>query len=70
MIIAKIKKILKKLFDFEGDDDELIFNQIDSVKYFRYLLTLENEFNVDLSDKDISTVNKTLQSIENEINQI
>ena len=68
MIILKIRQILKNLFDFDGDDDDLIFNQIDSVKYFRYLLTLENEFNINLNNKDISTINKTLESLKDEIN--
>jgi acyl carrier protein len=57
----RIKKILSELFDFNGNENDLIYNQLDSVKYFRYLLTLEKEFNINLDGKDISTINKTLE---------
>ena len=66
----EVKKILHRLFEFNGLNDESIYESIDSVKYFRYLLTLEEKFNVTLDGKDISTINKTVKEILNENNKI
>jgi len=63
-IKSKVKEILLKLFNFNGDDEELIYNELDSIKYLKYILTLEKEFNVSLDGKDISTINKTIKYLE------
>jgi acyl carrier protein len=59
----KIKEILKQHFNFNGDDNELIYNSLDSVKYFKYMLILEKEFNISLDGKNISTINKTIENL-------
>jgi acyl carrier protein len=56
----KVKEILLKLFNFNGNDDDLIYNEMDSVKYLKYTLTLEKEFDINLDGEDISTINKTV----------
>lgn len=68
-IESDIKKILKDNFKFNGSNDDMIFNHLDSVKYFKYLLLLEDHFKISLDKKDISTINKTLKEI-NEIYKI
>ena len=54
----EIKLILKSEFEFDGDEDDLIYNHLDSVKYYRLLLTLEEKFNSSFENMDISTINK------------
>lgn len=54
----EIKLILKSDFEFDGDEDDLIYNHLDSVKYYRLLLTLEEKFNSSFENMDISTINK------------
>ena len=62
--LNKIKDILKEFFDFNGDEDDLIYNNLDSVKYYKYMMILEKEFNICLDGKDISTINKTLKNLD------
>jgi acyl carrier protein len=61
----EIKQILKINFDFEDDDDSLIYNNLDSVKYYKLLLLLEEKFKINLEKMDISSVNKIYKIIIN-----
>lgn len=62
-IESKVKEILCDSFNFTGGPDDLIYHDIDSVRYFKYLLTLEKTFNIDLGNRDVSTINKTIKAI-------
>jgi acyl carrier protein len=62
-IESKVKEILCDSFNFTGGPDDLIYHEIDSVRYFKYLLTIEKTFDLDLESRDISTINKTIKAI-------
>jgi acyl carrier protein len=64
----EIKQILKINFDFEDDDDSLIYNNLDSVKYYKLLLSLEEKFQINLEKMDISSINKIYAIVINNEN--
>ena len=59
----KIKKILKENFNFDGQNDEIIYKQLDSVSHYKLLLLLEKEFKISFEEHNISTINKILKII-------
>jgi acyl carrier protein len=56
-IKSKVILILNKKFNFFGNDNDIIYNNLDSVTYYKLLLTLEDEFKIHFENKDISTIN-------------
>ena len=54
---SKVTSILNKKFNFFGKEDDIIYNDLDSVTYYKLLLTLEDEFCLSFENKNISTIN-------------
>jgi acyl carrier protein len=61
----RIRDILRHIFGrpFVDSNEELIYNHLDSVRHFRFLLALEEEFKVDLGSSDVSTISKAIKAI-------
>ena len=61
-IKEKVKSILKESFKIEmTNDKEEIFHHLDSINYFRYIIIIEKNFNVNVSgDILLRTVDDTV----------
>lgn len=62
----KIKNILKNNFDLDiKNDDEKIFHHLDSINNIRYIILIENNFNINInSEVVLSTINETVDYIK------
>ena len=65
-IKIKIKQILKDNFNLTiENDDEEFFHRLDSINYIKYVILIENNFNVTVTiDDNIRTVNQTFNFIK------
>lgn len=65
-----IIKILNENFNFYGDDNKKIFFDLDSINYLKFSLILEKNFNVNVNIKKISTINETIETVYQKLNDI
>lgn len=65
-IKERIRQILKKEFEItEVKDDDTLFHYLDSISYFRYILSIEKEFQINV-EKNIflRTIDETANYIK------
>jgi acyl carrier protein len=67
-IKKRIIKILNENFNFYGEHNQKIFFDLDSINYLKYLLILEQNFNVLINIKNISTINESVDAVYKKIN--
>lgn len=65
-IKERIRQILKKEFEItEVKDNDTLFHYLDSISYFRYILSIEKQFQINV-EKDVflRTINETANYIK------
>jgi acyl carrier protein len=67
-IKQKIKQILKENFDIDADDDQRLFHKLDSINYFRYVIMIEREFQINVENVTFTNIKDTVDYIYNCLN--